>query len=318
MHTVPLPEHSCRVRRKSEALLTRKDEQHISNRSFLRGFREGIHNQVGEYDEQLSAIAALQHTLEECSADLEQALELIAREALQLTRADGCAIAIDVDGSIQCRARAGFLAPPIGATIDPGAGLTGECLRSGEAVRCDDTFSDARVKIDCISIGIRSVVVVPLRKHKQVIGLIAVFSSRTDGFHSQVTGILQLLAGVASQPWTGAASAYSPAGRPDAPIALMEQSAQILEEPSAIRENASTYARDCETRVSAPPAMRWAANRQITKSLDTIRQDLALRVLGHAKAYLTLESLYDGMDRSRAISLFESLMFDRAEQLGVL
>jgi len=314
MHNVAQPDHSFRVRRKSEALPMRTDELHNISRSYSREIRESIYNQVAEYDEQLSAIAALQLSIEQCSSSL-QALDLIAREALRLTNAEGCAIAMDFNGGIECRARAGALAPDLGTPIDPASGLTGECWRTGEVVRCDDTDSDARVSIDCRSSSIRSVLVVPLLKRKQVIGVAAVFSSRIDGFHTRETRVLQLLAGVAAQQWTAPPTADSSLAQPCAPV--VEECVLTVEEPCAMGEDGFTRARDLEPRVSAPPAWRCAGSKQITRCLDVIRQDPALRLLGHAKTYLALESIYDGIDRSGAVSLFDGLMFARAEELGV-
>src|SRR5512133_3352919 len=115
MQIIPLSNNYCRMRRNFATLSTRTDVQTL--RSLTRGNRERIESELVEFDSHLTAIAALQLQLSEHCPDPDQALDLIAREARDLSNADGCAIAIDVDGEVSCRACAGSLAPAIGTPV---------------------------------------------------------------------------------------------------------------------------------------------------------------------------------------------------------
>ena len=82
-----------------------------------------------------------------------------------------------------CRASAGEDAPGVGARLRMGSGFTGECVREGRPLRCDDSETDTRVDRDrCRKLGIRSIVAVPLKNNESVLGIIEIFSPRTKAF----------------------------------------------------------------------------------------------------------------------------------------
>jgi N-acetylmuramoyl-L-alanine amidase/putative methionine-R-sulfoxide reductase with GAF domain len=125
---------------------------------------------------------------------LDEVLELVAQRALSITGADGVAVALADDDAIICRASAGEIAPPAGVSLDPNAGFSGVCLRSGQTVRCDDSETDSRVNAQaCRSLGTRSMVAVPLSAKQRVIGLIEAFSKEAYGFNDSDVRSLNLL-----------------------------------------------------------------------------------------------------------------------------
>lgn len=323
MHFISLSDQSCRLRRTSTALpfaIPTNDLQSASD--IQRDLRQHVRSQSasGEHQEQLSAIAALQIRLTKLAPGPEQALDLIAQEGLTVTNAYGTAIAIALGQAVVCCARAGSLAPPLGTSLDSRSGLSNECLRSGEAVRCDDTETDTRVDVNaCRQSGIRSVLAVPLRRHKQVIGVFAGFSPRLAAFGHRETRLLQLLAGLASEPRILGASPgnelYVPAATPSVVGMLPAHKSTVDNENPPAAVNANTL--DSESHTMPSLSRGWVSAGQITKCLDRIRQDPALRILGRAKAYLTIEALYDGTNRSHAIALCQRLMFQRAAEIGV-
>ena len=329
MHDNHLPDHSCRLRRKSTAspfAIPTNDLQSASD--IRRELRHSARSQsaFGEHHEQLSAIAALQLRLAELAPGPEQALDLIAQEALTVTNAYGTAIALALGQAVVCCARAGSLGPPLGAPLDTRSGLSGECLRSGEVVCCDDAETDARVDVNaCRQSGIRSALAVPLRRHEQVIGVIAVFSHRLAAFGYWEARLLQLLADLSSEPriLDGAPGNLSdlelclPAAAPCVVGILPAQKSTVERESPPAAANASTLDSESHTRVSSWEPGGPARSRQISKCLDRIRQDPGLRLLGRAKAYLTIEDLHDGSDRSHAIALCQELMFQRVAEIGV-
>jgi hypothetical protein len=130
--------------------------------------------------------------------DRESTLQSIAERALSLTRATGAAIALSEgnDSEMACVASAGSDAPPVGARLQVGTGFSGECVRTGRSLRCDDAETDDRVdRIGCKSLGIRSMVAVPIRPGNKVAGLLEVFSAQPYAFNADDIGALQQLTG---------------------------------------------------------------------------------------------------------------------------
>ncbi len=126
---------------------------------------------------------------------LYEVLQLVAERALALTEADGVAIALVQEGEIICRARSGTIAPEIGARLDPQCGLSGVCFSSGETVACADAENDSRVNIDASrNLRARSIIAVPLRARRSVIGLLEAFSSHAFAFSDSDVRSLNLLA----------------------------------------------------------------------------------------------------------------------------
>lgn len=266
--------------------------------------------------EQLASIASLQLKLGELNPNDEQALAMIAQEGLTAADAEGTAIAIARGPEIVCCARAGSLAPALGTPINTRSGLSGQCLRTGEVVSCDDTDTDARVDSHaCRQAGIRSVLMVPIRANNAVIGVFAVFSRYIQAFGGREAGLLQLLAALVSSR-TRTASAGEQPSAPQTTLSLQETT------PCENDRSPSAAAKDTEPAIGSAPKLsgqnRWASSRQISECLERIRQDPALRLLGRAKAYLTIEALYDGCDRTHAIALFQRLMLQRSDDIGVV
>jgi hypothetical protein len=131
-------------------------------------------------------------------SDRETTLQSMAERALTLTRATGAAIALSQgnDNEMTCVASAGDDSPPVGCRLQVGSGFSGECVRSGRSLRCDDSETDNRVDRDnCRSLGIRSLVAVPIRQGNKVAGLLEVFSPQPYAFNADDIGALQQLTG---------------------------------------------------------------------------------------------------------------------------
>jgi hypothetical protein len=136
--------------------------------------------------------------------DQENTLQSIAERALNLTRATGAAIALSEGngGEMTCAASAGSDAPPVGSRVQTNSGFSGECVRTGRSLRCDDSETDDRVdRAGCRSLGIRSIVAVPIRQGTKVAGLLEIFSPNAFAFNAEDIATLQgLSAGILSKP----------------------------------------------------------------------------------------------------------------------
>ena len=121
----------------------------------------------------------------ELSADL--ALEVVLHEMVEQARvatgASGAAVILERDGEWVCRASSGTGAPELGARLGNDSGLTAECIKTGRAQRCDDTEKDSRVDIEaCRSLGVRSLMMLPISHGEKLIGVFAAFSPRISAF----------------------------------------------------------------------------------------------------------------------------------------
>lgn len=149
------------------------------------------------YSDTLAAVTAVQRQVETLGSDLAGALRLLAERAQTLVRASGAAIALaEADPNFMvCRASSGRDAPPVGARLQIGSGFSGECVKTGTLLRCDDTDIDTRVdRESCRALGIRSMVAVPVRVGRKSIGILEVFSSRANAFSQADGAVLQRLA----------------------------------------------------------------------------------------------------------------------------
>src|SRR5580693_4634296 len=149
------------------------------------------------YTDTLAAVSAVQRQVEVLGRDLAAALPLISERALTLVRASGAAIALaDADPDFMiCRASSGPDAPPVGARLQVGSGFSGECVKTGTLLRCDDTELDPRVDPEsCRALGIRSILATPVRVGEKTIGLLEVFAAQPNTFSDTDSAVLQRLA----------------------------------------------------------------------------------------------------------------------------
>ncbi|HUJ95324.1 MAG TPA: GAF domain-containing protein [Terriglobales bacterium] len=134
-------------------------------------------------DSSLYGSATAGRDVKAAGSDLDLRLHRIAQRALTLTRASGAAIALLRNEQMICVARAGADAPSLGARIEVGFGLSGECVRSRQVLFCDDAETDLRVDREiCRALGIRSILAVPICSGETVTGLLEVFSPYAHAF----------------------------------------------------------------------------------------------------------------------------------------
>lgn len=129
---------------------------------------------------------------ERCATELSD----ITRRAMGMTRSAGAAIAL-VDGNelVTC-ASSGECVPGVG-TRQPIAGFTGLCIQKAETLTCDDTQTDARVDAAaCKALEVNSIVVVPLKQARTVLGVLAVFFGPPRAFTRSYVALLRTLADV--------------------------------------------------------------------------------------------------------------------------
>jgi GAF domain-containing protein len=129
--------------------------------------------------------------------DLEPGISIIAEKAQTLTGATGAAIALRRGNEIICRARTGRTAPDVGVRLQTDSGLSAECVRTGEVLLCNDAASNSRVDwASCRRMGVRSILVAPLRHFRRTLGVFEVLSSTPHAFDNNDVATMQFLSGM--------------------------------------------------------------------------------------------------------------------------
>jgi hypothetical protein len=127
--------------------------------------------------------------------DKDTSMRLIVERALGLTRSTGAAIALSQGEEMVCRATAGSDVPGLGTRLQVRSGFSGECVRAGRLLRCDDSEADARVdRQSCRRLGVRSMVAVPIHSGDRIVGLLEIFSSHPNNYSRRDEVMLRELA----------------------------------------------------------------------------------------------------------------------------
>lgn len=126
--------------------------------------------------------------------DLEPAISVITERAQSLTGATGAAIALRHGNEIICRARTGRTAPDLGVRLQTDTGISADCVRTGEVMLCDDAEKNPRVDLaSCRRLGVRSILVAPLRHFRRTLGVFEVLSGVPHAFDQHDVATMQLL-----------------------------------------------------------------------------------------------------------------------------
>jgi len=143
----------------------------------------------------LSALSASGSGALSAEVALDLVLNEIAERACDATKASGAAIALARAGEMVCRATTGGNAPDIGARLSTSHGLSGACVRTGQSQLCNETENDSRVDAEvCRRLGVRSILVVPVRRLEELIGVVEIFSTQPNAFGDRHIQILQTIA----------------------------------------------------------------------------------------------------------------------------
>ncbi len=162
----------------------------------------------------LAGIAAVEREVERLSDDLDCVLNLICQRVIAFCGATASAIALDNGVDLLCRASAGVDAPTLGVQVDREAGFSGQCIRTGQILCCDDSETDDYAdRAACRALGIRSIIAAPIfvdgggqarnnsfrtGPNRSVAGLIEVFAPEPNAFDENADLILKSMAEMVS------------------------------------------------------------------------------------------------------------------------
>jgi putative methionine-R-sulfoxide reductase with GAF domain len=149
--------------------------------------------------------------------DLTATLQLLVERAQYITGATGAAIALRDNFEMVCRASSGSSAPGVGTQLQVDSGLSGESVRTRQTLRCDDAWTDERVNREsCEVLGIRSVVVMPLVRDEEVIGVFELFSDQANVFQPRDIAALERMGAMVHTALEVSAAAFGI--RPPVPV----------------------------------------------------------------------------------------------------
>lgn len=166
-------------------------------------------------------------------------LGAIAVAAHSLTGATGAAVAMPRDGVVVCVGRSGETAPELGARLNVDSGISGECLRTGVIMRCDDASRDFHVDAEvCRQLGLQSIAAVPLRGQFGRVGVLEAFSTESYAFTEDKMEVLGRLAGLAEAAWARGMVAEVPQDEAEsmamAALTVEAPAEQALPDPAAV------------------------------------------------------------------------------------
>jgi PAS domain S-box-containing protein len=169
--------------------------QHALNAALPPGSRAEIVHR--HYAERMAALVQVQRLLASTDATPEQLMDQIPDLALSVVPASGAVFEL-IDGDdivLRAGSAAAIASNALGTRLSLQGSLSGEAIRLGQTVRCDDTESDLRVALDeCRRFGLRSVLVTVVRDKSGPIGVLKLFGFEPGRFGVTESDSLELLA----------------------------------------------------------------------------------------------------------------------------
>ncbi|MCW3059754.1 MAG: domain S-box [Capsulimonas sp.] len=147
--------------------------------------------------ERSASVIETQYEIATADSELDGILNLIAARTMDLTRAHGAVVELVEGDELVYRAACGAIANNVGLRLNMGDSLSGRCVREDRALWCDDAMTDPRVNAEaCRKMNIRSLIVVPLHRDRDAIGVLKASSADPRAFNTRDLQTLQLMAGL--------------------------------------------------------------------------------------------------------------------------
>ncbi len=122
-------------------------------------------------------------------------MNTVVDQMLLLTPATGAVIELVDEDCLVYRAASGSVAPYLNTRLKQATSLSGMCVRDKEIKISTDTSTDSRVDATaCKKVGAASMVVVPLFRNSESVGVLKVVSSTAFAFSKDDVSTLQLMA----------------------------------------------------------------------------------------------------------------------------
>lgn len=156
--------------------------------------REGAAGSSDDAIALLTRIVAAQGEIAAAGPDPQDVVDAITRRAQELTRSDGAVLEIRDGENMRYWSASGIAHSQVGFTLPLAGSLTGRCIEENHVLRCDDSENDPRANRDaCRRVGLRSMLVAPLRFRSQVVGVLKVISALPGAYDDTDTRTLEQL-----------------------------------------------------------------------------------------------------------------------------
>lgn len=147
--------------------------------------------------EQLIQVIHIQAEIAKLGLDLGGVMQDVVEQTLPLIEADGSAIELAEDGVMVYRAAAGIAKGQLGLRLRIDTSLSGLCVMTGETLSCDDSEVDPRVdQLACRQVGLRSMIVLPLKHRGITVGALKAMSVQPNKFKQGDIALLGMLSEV--------------------------------------------------------------------------------------------------------------------------
>jgi diguanylate cyclase len=142
----------------------------------------------------LMEIIKLQTEIAKQGLDLSGVVEAVVERIPTFTNAEGAIVEYIEGEEMVYRGASGFARPLLGTRVKRDASLSGLCVQTGQILRSDDVLVDPRVDQSPFKdVGIRSMVVAPLKHDGSIVGALKVVSSNTYAFTVRDLRVLELM-----------------------------------------------------------------------------------------------------------------------------
>ncbi len=143
--------------------------------------------------ELFQAVIQMQQAVTAAGLDSATVMRVIAERSMELTGASGAVIEVIEGEDLVPQVHLGT--GPLRLKLDNS--LSGVCVRTGELQRCDDVATDPRVGHHGYQeVGIKSLLVMPLKDEQRTIGVLKVVSPKASAFSERDEKALRLLGGL--------------------------------------------------------------------------------------------------------------------------
>ncbi|MDB6061467.1 MAG: diguanylate cyclase [Verrucomicrobiaceae bacterium] len=173
-------------------------EQHLLNTQLEQEvrLRSDALERVEWQAARLNEIVLMQGTLAQSQLDAKVLLDQIVHKILNVVPGSGAVVEMIEGEEMVYRATSGSLAEFTGLRLKRLGSLSGQCITENRVLIASDTHTDPRVdRAACEKVGARSMIVAPLMREGQPVGVLKVMAGTADAFEHADVQTLQLMAG---------------------------------------------------------------------------------------------------------------------------
>ena len=153
-----------------------------------------VHGNVSTDPYILMEIIRMQTEIAKQGLDLSGVVEAVVDRIPTITNAEGAIVEYTENDEMVYRGASGFARPLLGTRVKREASLSGLCVRLGQVLRSDDIQIDPRVDLAPFQqVGVRSMMVAPLKHDGAVVGVLKIVSTETHAFTARDVSVIELM-----------------------------------------------------------------------------------------------------------------------------